>query len=187
MMKSVQNNPSAAGADIVNYLKKKRKYKDEKNILGADPNAAPQGAGVGGAARFGTVAFHKDKLQTYFKQKGITKTDEGTLNFGTYKTQIPYDDLLADLVQNKKKTGLNLNEGELRRALLQLKRKRMPAQYIRNEKIHTIYRELLSESPAGTSRSPPPVYQSPRSTTDPYRRTGSEKGGMRSWMKDHTQ
>jgi hypothetical protein len=57
MIKSVQNKPSAAGADIVNYLKKKRKYKDEKNILAADPNAAPQGAGVGGPSRSGTVAF----------------------------------------------------------------------------------------------------------------------------------
>ena len=181
MIKSVQNKPAAAGADIVNYLKKKRKYKDEKNILAVDPAAAPQGAGAGGAVRFGTVAFHKEKLQNYFQDKGIIKTDEGTLTFGTYKTQIPYDDLLADLVQNKKKTGLNLNYNELRRALLQLKRKRMPAQYIRNEKIHTIYRELLSE----TSRSPPPVYQSPRTTGDSYRSTTSEKGGMRSWMKQH--
>jgi hypothetical protein len=131
------------------------------------------------------LLLHKDKLQTYFKQKGIIKTDEGTLTFGTYKTSIPYDDLMADLIQNKKKTGLNLNDGELRRALLQLKRKRMPAQYIRNEKIHTLYRELISSDGAGTSQSPPPVYQSPRATYDPYRSSGSEKGGMRSWMNQH--
>ena len=184
MLKSVQNKPSSAGADIVNYLKKKRKYKDEKNLL-ADA-AAPPGAGgaAGGAARFGTVAFHKDKLQTYFKEKGIVKTDEGTLTFGSYKTRIPYEDLLGDLVQNKKKTGLNLNPTELRRALLQLKRKRMPAQYIRNEKVHTMYRELLEGGES--SGSPPPVYQTPRTPLDPYRRTASEKGGLRSWMDTHT-
>jgi hypothetical protein len=188
MMKSVQNKPSAAGADIINYLKKKRKYKDEKNIL---PGAPPPGGGPPppGAARFGTVAFHKDKLKTYFKQKGIIKSDEGTLIFGNYKTQIPYDDLMGDLVQNKKKTGLNLNAGELRRALIQLKRKRMPAQYIRNEKIHTQYRELLQGEGAsgGTSGTPPPAYQSPHTTQprpwqSPYL-GASEKGDYRSWMK----
>jgi hypothetical protein len=185
MLTAVQNKPATVGADIVNFLKKKRKYKDEKNLLGADPNVgAPPAGTAGGAARFGTVAFHKDKLQTYFKDKGIKKSDEGTLIFGTYRTQIPYDDLLGDLVQNKKKTGLNLNDTELRRALLQLKRKRMPAQYIRNEKVHTMYRELLDSGES--SRTPPPVYQSPRPSFDPYRRSGSEKGGVRSWMDTHT-
>jgi hypothetical protein len=185
MLTAVQNKPATAGADIVNFLKKKRKYKDEKNVdpnVGAPPGAPPGGSR--GAARFGTVAFHKDKLQTYFKERGIHKSDEGTLTFGTYKTQIPYEDLLGDLVQNKKKTGLNLNPTELRRALLQLKRKRMPAQYIRNEKVHTMYRELLESGES--SRTPPPVYQSPRPSFDPYRRSGSEKGGLRSWMDTHT-
>jgi hypothetical protein len=178
MMKAVQTKPATAGADIVNFLKKKRKYKDEKNLLPADPNApVAGGAAAGGVARSGTVAFHRDKLQTYFKKTGIVESAEGTLTFGNYSTQIPYDDLMADLVQNRKKTGLNLSDNQLRRALIHLKRRRMPAQYIRNEKIHTMYRELLDGGES--SRSPPPVYQSPR-PQHPF--TTSEKGELRPWM-----
>jgi hypothetical protein len=88
------------------------------------------------------------------RKKGVTETEKG-VKFGNKTLGFAYDDMIADLTKNVKKTNTNLTK-----LLKELKRTGMPVAYIRSENLQSQYRELDNGTPQ-IPQTPPPAYQTP--------------------------
>ena len=115
------------------------------------------------------------------KKKGVAEVDKG-VKFGHKTLSFAYDDMIADLTKNVKKTNTNLSQQQHTKLLKELKRTGMPVAYIRSENLRSQYRELDNGTPQ-IPQTPPPAYQTPTSFSfaPPLR---SKKGRPRSFMYD---
>ncbi|CAB3978620.1 ADP-dependent glucokinase [Paramuricea clavata] len=141
--KSVKNNTSTAGNDIINFLRKTESYRKSAGLdqteedKGVAPGnaAAPVTAGVSGAAhKPGTVASSTAKIEEHFRKNGVKPIPQG-IKFADGQLGISYQDMIEDLTRNYTQTQPNLNEKNRHRVLLLLKKTNMPISYIRNKRI----------------------------------------------------
>jgi hypothetical protein len=202
MMSSVARKPSHATDDIINYNKKKNNYRKElKELAATNIVEAADDAGPPRAPRAGSLASSENLIRTFLKKKGVTAVDKG-VKFGHRTLSFTYDDMLADLTKNVRKTNTNLTSAQHTKLLRELKRTGMPVAYIRSENLRNQYRELDNgarqipqTSPPAYQSPHPPAYPSPPNrppspsrginrfgfTTTPIR---SKKGRPRSFMLD---
>jgi hypothetical protein len=98
MMSSVENKSSLAGTDIVNYLNKKRKFKDSlvpslPATLAPPPTAAPLNI------KPSTVAESEKRIAEFLKTRGITSSENGIKTGKDKSLPIAYQDMIYDLTQ----------------------------------------------------------------------------------------
>ena len=158
-MSSVARKPSQATDDIINYNKKKNNYRNELKELAATPVVEAAAAAAGPAPRLGSLKSSEILIRTFLKRKGISATDKG-VKFGHKTLSFAYDDMIADLTRNVKKTNTNLNPSQHTKLLKELKRTGMPVTYIRSENLRAQYRDLDNGTPQ-IPQTPPPAYQTP--------------------------
>jgi hypothetical protein len=95
-VKSVKNNSSLAGADIINYLNKKDSYR--KSLIvddgGTQPTSQPTATQPAiHNATSGTVALAEKQINARFKAKGVMATENG-IKVGDTTLGISYSDML---------------------------------------------------------------------------------------------
>jgi hypothetical protein len=181
MLKSVKNKSGLAGTDIVNFMKKKEKFKGALAVAppaaaNDDDNAAPRGR----QPLQGSVVSHHNLIKSFLKRQGVQKTNKG-LKAGSKTINVSYDDLLYDLTHNPSKTQANLNPRETEASLNFFKSLRMPASFIRNQKLRKRFVEIgftassVSDSGGGGSAFKTPIQQQQPSFLDtplaPHRKT----------------
>jgi hypothetical protein len=159
MMSSVARKPSHATDDIINYNKKKNNYRKEQKELAATPVAQAAAATAGPPPKAGSLASSENLICAFLKKKGVAETDKG-VKFGHKTLGFAYDDMIADLTKNVKKTNTNLTAAQHTKLLKELKRTGMPVGYIRSENLRSQYRELDNGTPQ-IPQTPPPAYQTP--------------------------
>ena len=159
-MSSVARKPSQATDDIINYNKKKNNYRNELKELAATPVVeAAAAAAAGPAPKLGSLKSSETLIRTFLKRKGVAEVDKG-VKFGHKTLSFAYDDMIADLTKNVKKTNTNLSQRQHTKLLKELKRTGMPVTYIRSESLRNQYRDLDNGAPQ-TPQTPPPAYQTP--------------------------
>ena len=160
-MSSVARKPSQATDDIINYNKKKNNYRNELKELAATPvvEAAAAAAAAGPAPKAGSLRSSENLIRSFLKKKGVVEVDKG-VKFGHKTLSFAYDDMIADLTKNVKKTNTNLTSQQHRKLLKELKKSGMPVGYIRSENLRNQYRELDKGTPQ-IPETPPPAYQTP--------------------------
>ena len=158
MMSSVARKPSQATDDIINYNKKKNNYRKELKELAATP-VVEAAAAAGPAPRVGSLKSSETLIRTFLKRKGVAEVDKG-VKFGHKTLSFAYDDMIADLTKNVKKTNTNLSQRQHTKLLKELKRTGMPVAYIRSENLRNQYRDLDNGTPQ-IPQTPPPAYQTP--------------------------
>ena len=159
MMSSVARKPSQATDDIINYNKKKNNYRNELKELAATPVVEAAAAAAGPAPRLGSLKSSETLIRTFLKRKGVAEVDKG-VKFGHKTLSFAYDDMIADLTKNVKKTNTNLSPRQHAKLLKELKRTGMPVAYIRSENLRNQYRDLDNGTPQ-IPQTPPPAYQTP--------------------------
>ena len=195
MMSSVARKPSQATNDIINYNKKKNNYRKELKELAATNNnveAADDDPLPPRAPRAGSLASSENLIRSFLKKKGVTAVDKG-VKFGHRTLSFTYDDMIADLTKNVRKTNTNLTSAQHTRLLRELRRTGMPVAYIRSENLRNQYREL-DNGPSRTPQTPPPAYQTPPtalyhqqqqpSTSFEFVPVRSKKGKSRPFMQN---
>ena len=158
MLGSVARKPSHATDDIINYNEKKNNYRKEQKELAATP-VAQAAAAAGPPPKPGSLASSENLIRAFLKKKGVTETEKG-VKFGNKTLGFAYDDMIADLTKNVKKTNTNLTTRQHTKLLKELKRTGMPVAYIRSENLRSQYRELDNGTPQ-IPQTPPPAYQTP--------------------------
>jgi hypothetical protein len=158
MMASVARKPSHATDDIINYNKKKNNYRKEQKQLAAAP-VAQAAAAAGPPPKPGSLASSENLIRAFLRKKGVAETEKG-VKFGNKTLGFAYDDMLADLTKNVKKTNTNLTTRQHTKLLKELKKTGMPVAYIRSENLRNQYRELDNGTPQ-IPQTPPPAYQTP--------------------------
>jgi hypothetical protein len=159
MISSVARKPSQATDDIINYNKKKNNYRKELKELAATPVVEAAAAAAGPAPKVGSLKSSENLIRTFLKRKGVSATEKG-LKFGHKTLSFAYDDMIADLTKNVKKTNTNLTGPQHTKLLKELKRTGMPVAYIRSENLRNQYRDLDNGTPQ-IPQTPPPAYQTP--------------------------
>ncbi|CAB3977397.1 Hypothetical predicted protein [Paramuricea clavata] len=186
MVDSVKRNAPYATDDIINYVKKRKNYLKEKK----EPAAAADDDGDEGdnprrsALKPGSLARSEFLIRGHLKKVGVVETHKG-VKFGGKTLPIAYDDMIADLTKNVKKTNTNLTSDQHTKLLKELKKTHMPVTYIRSEHLRNQYREIGgSDTPTTSRQEPPPpplTYSSPRG---PLMFSGRRKGSVRGYMFD---
>jgi hypothetical protein len=156
MMASVVRKPSHATDDIINYNKNKNNYRKEQKELAATP-VAQEAAAAG--PKPGSLASSENLIRAFLRKKGVAETEKG-VKFGHKTLGFAYDDMIADLTKNVKKSNTNLTTMQHTKLLKELKRTGMPVAYIRSENLRSQYRELDNGTPQ-IPQTPPPAYQTP--------------------------
>ena len=193
MISSVARKPAQATDDIINYNKKKNYYRKELKELAATPPVVEAAAAAAGPPpRAGSLRSSENLIRSFLKKKGVVEVDKG-VKFGHKTLSFAYDDMIADLTKNVKKTNTNLTPQQHRKLLKELKRFGMPVGYIRSENLRNQYRELDNGTPQ-IPETPPPAYQTPQALyhqeQQPSTSFGivpplrSQKGKSRSFMFD---
>jgi hypothetical protein len=158
MMSSVARNPSQATDDIINYNKKKNNYRNELKERAATPPVVEAAAAAAGPPpKAGSLKSSENLIKSFFKKKGIIETEKG-VKFGHKTLPFAYDDIIADLTKNVKKSNTNLTQQQHGKLLRELKRSGMPVGFIRSETLRQQYRQLYDTE---TIQTPPPAYQTP--------------------------
>jgi hypothetical protein len=106
MLGSVARKPSHATDDIINYNKKKNNYRKEQKELAATP-VAQAAAAAGPPPKPGSLASSENLIRAFLRKKGVAETEKG-VKFGNKILGFAYDDMIADLTKNVKKTNTNL-------------------------------------------------------------------------------
>ncbi|CAB3977946.1 Hypothetical predicted protein [Paramuricea clavata] len=153
--KSVKNNASTAGNDIINFLRKTESYRksvgldqivDDDDDVTAGNAPVPVTAGASGAGhKPGTVAASAAKIEEHLRKNNVKPVPQG-IKYGDSELGISYQDMIEDLTRNYTQTRPNLNENNRRRVLLLLKKTNMPISYIRNKRIKEEYKHILNQS-----------------------------------------
>ncbi|CAB3977265.1 Hypothetical predicted protein [Paramuricea clavata] len=178
--KSVKDNSSLAGNDIINYLRKADSYRKSVGLDSTAPDdgddaaqAPPVTAGPSGAGhKPGTVAYAMSKIDEHFQKHSVKPTDTG-IKTKDSTINISYQDMMEDLTRNYTQTTPNLTDARQRRVLLLLKKTNMPISYIRNKKMKEQYRQLLNRD----KNTPLPLYKNPYATPQAQTsKTGKDKG-----------
>ncbi len=127
MKKSVKNKSPLACNDIVQFMRKKRKYKLSTSAGGQGQGEEEvenvDGAEVVPKGRGSQVQLTGKRLKSFLTSKKIVKSRKGTLYHNGYDTGVNYEDLVEDLSHNYTKTDTNLSKPQLARALLLLKKR----------------------------------------------------------------
>ena len=187
MISSVARKSPHATDDIINYTKKKKNYiKEQKELAAANPAAAGESSGGGPPPKPGSLASSEGLIRTFLKKKGVAETDKG-VKFGGKTLSFAYDDMIADLTKNVKKTNTNLTTAQHAKLLKELKKTGMPVGYIRSENLRNQYRELDGGTPQ--TQTPPPAYQTQVTQQPSFSFIGptpvrSQKGKPRRFMFD---
>jgi hypothetical protein len=156
MLSSVSRKSPYATDAIINYSKKKKNYVKEQKEL--NPAAVAAAAAAPGPLKPGTLASSDRLIRAFFKRKGVVENDKG-VKFGTGKAlPFAFDDMVADLTRNVKKTNTNLTPGQHTKLLKELKKINVPVGYIRSDNLRAQYRDLDPGTPH-TTQTPPPAYQ----------------------------
>jgi hypothetical protein len=154
MLSSVSRKSPYATDAIINYSKKKKNYVKEQKELNP---AAVAAAAAPGPLKPGTLASSDRLIRAFFKKRGVVENDKG-VKFGTGKTlSFAFDDMVADLTRNVRKTNTNLTPGQHTKLLKELKKINIPVGYIRSDNLRTLYRDLDHGTPQ--TQTPPPAYQ----------------------------
>ena len=191
MMKSVKNKSDQANMDIVNYMRKKTKFKDSiEAAQPATPAAAGEGARQGTQPPQGSVNSSYNSIKSFLDSKGVTQTGKG-FKMGNKTICMSYEDLLYDLTHNPTRTGGNLTSGETERALKFFKSICMPRSFIQNQKLCAQYINIGNfGSPSSLVETPSSAQQQPVLTT-PSRGRGGEYRPIclrdRSWWNNHCE
>ena len=157
MLSSVSRKSPYATDAIINYSKKKKNYVKEQKEL--NPAAVGAAAVAPGPFKPGTLASSDRLIRTFLKKKGVVEHDKG-VKFGTGKTlSFAFDDMVADLTRNVRKTNTNLTSGQHVKLLKELKKINIPVAYIRSDNLRTQYRDLDHGTPQTQYQTPPPAYQ----------------------------
>jgi hypothetical protein len=155
MLSSVSRKSPYATDAIINYSKKKKNYVKEQKEL--NPPAAVAAAAAGPPLKPGTLANSDHLIRAFFKKKGVVENEKG-VKFGGGKTlSFAFDDMMADLTKNVRKTNTNLTVGQHTKLLKELKKINIPVGYIRSDNLRTQYRDLDLGTPQ--TQTPPPAYQ----------------------------
>ena len=101
MLKSVKNKSGQAGTDIVNFMRKKDKFKGALAAAAAPtPPPAAQAEDEAGPSgkqpAQGSVASAHQLISGYLKRNGVVKTAKG-IKAGGKSVNVPYEYLLANL------------------------------------------------------------------------------------------
>ena len=120
--KSVKKKSPLAGLDIINYLNKKDKFKGSLAAtahLPQPPSDGAPGRGVGAGSppkkkRAGSMSVEgsKSKIETFFKEQGVTKSNTGTIVHKGSRLAIPYDDFINDLTRDFTRTQPSMTPAE---------------------------------------------------------------------------
>jgi hypothetical protein len=158
MLSSVSRKSPYATDAIINYSKKKKNYvKEQKELNPVAPAAAAAAAAASGPLKPGTLASSDRLIRTFLKKKGVVEHDKG-VKFGTGKSlPFAFDDMVADLTRNVRKTNTNLTPGQHVKLLKELKKINIPVAYIRSDNLRTQYKDLDPGTPQ--TQTPPPAYQ----------------------------
>ncbi|CAB3982217.1 Hypothetical predicted protein [Paramuricea clavata] len=177
--KSVKNNSSTAGNDIINFLRKTESYRksvgldqivdDDDDVSGGN-TPVPVTAGASGAGhKPGTVAASAAKIEEHLRKHNVKPIPQG-IKYGDSEMGISYQDMMEDLTRNYTQTQPNLNENNRRRVLLLLKKTNMPISYIRNKRIKEEYKQILNQSKQ--PRKPPTFIPIPQTSSGKRRKRG---------------
>ncbi|CAB3978335.1 Hypothetical predicted protein [Paramuricea clavata] len=169
--KSVKNNSSTAGNDIINFLRKTDSYRKSVGLdqpVNDDDDGAnapvPVTAGVSGAGhKAGTVAASAHKIEQHLQKHDVKPIANG-IKMGDTELNISYEDMMEDLTRNYTQTQPNLTPNNRRRVLILLKRTGMPVSYVRNKKMKEEYKQLLSVSKPSASASPSTLIPTPQTS-----------------------
>jgi hypothetical protein len=155
MLSSVSRKSPYATDAIINYSKKKKNYvKEQKELNPAAPAAA---AAAPGPLKPGTLASSDRLIRAFLKKRGVVEHDKG-VKFGTGKSlAFAFDDMVADLTRNVRKTNTNLTPGQHTKLLKELKKINIPVAYIRSDNLRAQYKDLDHGTPQ--TQTPPPAYQ----------------------------
>jgi hypothetical protein len=162
--KSVKKKSPLAGSDIINYLKKKDKFKGSLKAAAHLPQPPEDGAPDGGSRGAGSptkkkrpgnmsVEGSREKIETFFKEQGVRKSSTGTVVHRGSRLDIPYDDFINDLKHNFSSTDPSMTPAETTTGLNLLKRIRIPTSHIRSTRLRSKYTALRTRGP-GTLPSP---------------------------------
>ena len=161
--KSVKKKSPLAGLDVINYLKKKDKFKGSLAATAHLPQPPPDGApgrGEGGGSPLKkkqaggmSVEGSKSKIETFFKEHGVTKSNRGTIAHKGSRLEIPYDDFINDLTRDFTRTQPSMTPDETTTGLNFLKQIRLPTSHIRSSRLRSKYTALRTHSP-GTLATP---------------------------------
>ncbi|CAB3996213.1 Hypothetical predicted protein [Paramuricea clavata] len=121
MVTSIQRKSPYATNDIINYSKKKQTYLKEQKEAAAPPPPPQPAAGSGPAHKPGSLASSESLIRAHLKKKGVVETDKG-VKFVSKTLNIAFDDMIADLTKNVKKTNTNLTTAQHDRLLKELKK-----------------------------------------------------------------
>jgi hypothetical protein len=170
MLSSVASKSPYATDAIINYSKKKKNYvKEQKELNPPAIAAAAAAASAAGPLKPGTLANSDRLIRAFFKKKGVVEQEKG-VKFGTGKTlPFAFDDMMADLTKNVRKTNTNLTGLQHKKLLKELKKINIPVGYIRSDNLRTQYRDLDIGTPQ--TQTPPPAYQ-----TEPSRVISRQPG-----------
>jgi hypothetical protein len=152
-----------AGLDVINYLKKKDKFKGSlaarAHLPQPPPDDAPNIRGGAGSPpkkkRAGNMSVEGSrlKIENFFKEQGVTKSSTGTIVHKGSRHAIPYDDFISDLTHDFTRTEPNMTNFETTAGLNFLKKIRLPTSHIRSTRLRSKYTALRTHGP-GTLVTP---------------------------------
>jgi hypothetical protein len=192
MLSSVSRKSPYATDAIINYSKKKKNYVKEQKELNPPAAGAAAAAAAAGPLKPRTLANSDRLIRAFFKRKGVVENEKG-VKFGGGKTlSFAFDDMMADLTKNVRKTNTNLTVGQHIKLLKEFKKINIPVGYIRSDNLRSQYRDLDLGTPQ--TQTPPPAYQTapsgiinqqpPSFSGLTPRPTKSQKGRPRKFMFD---
>ena len=157
MKNSVKNKSLSANNDIIQFMRKKRKYQETVGSAaqvaeGANAEGGEGGeGGVVGVGRGSQVVRVEKRIKDFLTTKKIVKNRKGTLSYKGEDIGVNYEDLLDDLAHDYKKSEPNLSKPAMRKALSVLKKEAMPVSYIKNKKIKAEYKKIIDPSDSSDS------------------------------------
>lgn len=137
---SVTQNSPLAGLDKIQYLEKKQKYKDslvERKNDDDNDNQQQQ-------AKEGLKSHSTQKLVSFIKSKKVTTNANGNLLINRKTMGVNHNNLVMDLISDKRKGKTNLSDNNIIKSLIALDDLGMPVSMIRSKKIEEVYKFNIS-------------------------------------------
>lgn len=124
----------------MNFRNKRKKYKDHiEKTSKADDESGKQND-----KPKTQKSLARANVEKFFKDHNIRRSENG-IQVGGKVIRVSYDDVIADLTMNNKRTAPNLSEGQMNDVLAELNRMGFPVGNIRSEKIKKRYKDLREQ------------------------------------------